>query len=37
MVEVRRFFQDGYGPLYQTPYLLDGLQVRGLRRELHAA
>ena len=32
--EVRRSFQGGYGPLYQAAYLLGGLQLRGLRREL---
>ena len=32
--EVRRSFQGGYGPLYQAGYLLGGLQLRGLRREL---
>jgi Bacterial protein of unknown function (DUF885) len=32
--EVRRSFQGGYGPLYQSAYLLGGLQLRGLRREL---
>ena len=34
MAEVRRSFQGGYGPLYQAAYLLGGLQLRGLRREL---
>jgi hypothetical protein len=32
--EVRRSFQGGYGPLYQAAYLLGGLQLRGLRREI---
>ena len=32
--EVRRSFQGGYGPLYQAAYLLGGLQLRALRREL---
>ena len=32
--EVRRSFQGGYGPLYQSAYLLGGLQLRGLRKEL---
>lgn len=32
--EVRRSFQGAYGPLYQAAYLLGGLQLRGLRREL---
>jgi uncharacterized protein (DUF885 family) len=34
--EVRRSFDPaaGYGPLYQAAYLLGGLQLRGLRREL---
>jgi uncharacterized protein (DUF885 family) len=32
--EVRRSFQGGYGPLYQAAYLLGGLQLRGLRKEL---
>ncbi len=32
--EVRRSFQGGYNPLYQAAYLLGGLQLRGLRREL---
>ena len=32
--EVRRSFQGGYGPLYQAGYLLGGLQLRALRREL---
>jgi Bacterial protein of unknown function (DUF885) len=32
--EVRRSFQGGYSPLYQAAYLLGGLQLRGLRREL---
>ncbi len=32
--EVRRSFQGGYGPLYQAAYLLGGIQLRGLRREI---
>src|SRR4029450_2255849 len=34
--EVRASFDPaaGYGPLYQAAYLLGGLQLRGLRREL---
>jgi uncharacterized protein (DUF885 family) len=32
--EVRRSFGGAYGPLYQCAYLLGGLQVRALRREL---
>jgi uncharacterized protein (DUF885 family) len=32
--EVRRSFQGGYGPLYQAAYLLGGLQLRALRKEL---
>jgi len=32
--EVRRSFAGNYGPLYQAAYLLGGLQIRGLRREL---
>ncbi len=34
--EVRRSFDPaaGYGPLYQAAYLLGGLQIRGLRREM---
>lgn len=33
--EVRRSFEsDGYGPLYQAAYLLGGLQIRALHREL---
>ncbi len=32
--EVRRSFQGGYGPLYQAAYLLGGLQLRGLRKEV---
>jgi len=31
---VRRSFQGNYGPLYQAAYLLGGLQLRGLKREL---
>ena len=32
--EVRRSVQGGYSPLYQCAYLLGGLQLRALRREL---
>ena len=32
--EVRRSFGGAYGPLYQCAYLLGGLQVRALRKEL---
>jgi hypothetical protein len=32
--EVRRSFQGGYGPLYQAAYLLGGMQLRALRREV---
>ena len=32
--EVRRSFGGAYGPLYQCAYLLGGLQIRALRREL---
>ncbi|WP_410970461.1 DUF885 family protein, partial [Salmonella sp. SAL4458] len=32
--EVRRSFQGGYSALYQAAYLLGGLQLRGLRKEL---
>jgi len=32
--EVRRSFNGSYGPLYQSAYLLGGLQLRALRREL---
>ena len=34
MGEVRRSFQGGYGPLYQAAYLLGGLQLRALRKEI---
>jgi hypothetical protein len=34
MGEVRRSFQGGYGPLYQAAYLLGGLQLRALRKEV---
>jgi hypothetical protein len=34
MGEVRRSFQGGYGPLYQAAYLLGGMQIRALRKEL---
>jgi uncharacterized protein (DUF885 family) len=32
--EVRRSFGGGYGPLYQAAYLLGGMQLYGLRKEL---
>ncbi|HUF47381.1 MAG TPA: DUF885 family protein [Vicinamibacterales bacterium] len=32
--EVRRSFQGNYGPLYQMAYLLGGIQIRSLHREL---
>ncbi|HJM38830.1 MAG TPA: DUF885 family protein [Planctomycetota bacterium] len=32
--EVRRSIQGGYGPLYQCAYMLGGLQLRSLYREL---
>jgi uncharacterized protein (DUF885 family) len=32
--EVRRSFAGGYSPLYQAAYMLGGLQIRGLRKEL---
>ena len=32
--EVRRSFRGDYGPLYQAAYLLGGLQIRSLHREL---
>ena len=32
--EVRRSFTGSYGPLYQAAYLLGGLQLRALHREL---
>jgi hypothetical protein len=32
--EVRRSFATTYGPLYQAAYLLGGLQIRGMRREI---
>ena len=32
--EVRRSFVGGYGPLYQAAYMLGGLQIRALRKEL---
>ncbi len=32
--EVRRSLRGDYGPLYQCAYLLGGLQIRALRREL---
>jgi len=32
--EVRRYIGEGYSPLYQCAYMLGGLQLRALRREL---
>jgi len=32
--EVRRFIGDDYAPLYQCAYLIGGLQLRALRREV---
>lgn len=32
--EVRRFISGDYGPLYQVAYLMGGLQMRALQREL---
>ncbi|MDH5234268.1 MAG: DUF885 domain-containing protein [Gemmatimonadota bacterium] len=32
--EVRRSFNGSYSPLYQAAYLLGGMQIRALRREL---
>jgi uncharacterized protein (DUF885 family) len=32
--EVRRSFAGGYSPLYQAAYMLGGLQIRALRKEL---
>ncbi len=32
--EVRRSFAGNYGPLYQAAYMLGGLQLRGLHKEL---
>jgi uncharacterized protein (DUF885 family) len=32
--EVRRSIQGGYGPLYQCAYMVGGIQLRGLHREL---
>jgi uncharacterized protein (DUF885 family) len=32
--EVRRSFEGGYGPLYQCAYMIGGLQIRALHREL---
>ena len=32
--EVRRSFATNYGPLYQAAYLLGGLQIRGMRKEI---
>jgi uncharacterized protein (DUF885 family) len=35
--EVRRSFAGTYSPLYQVAYMMGGLQIRGLSRELVAA
>jgi uncharacterized protein (DUF885 family) len=35
--EVRRFLEGGYGPLYQCAYMLGGLQLLDLHRELVAS
>jgi uncharacterized protein (DUF885 family) len=32
--EVRRFIGGGYSPLYQCGYMIGGLQLRALRKEL---
>src|SRR5439155_8103344 len=32
--EVRRSVDGSYGPLYQAAYMLGGLQIRALRKEL---
>jgi uncharacterized protein (DUF885 family) len=32
--EVRRSVNGSYGPLYQAAYMLGGLQIRALRKEL---
>ncbi|HUU99203.1 MAG TPA: DUF885 domain-containing protein [Phycisphaerae bacterium] len=32
--EVRRYVGEGYSPLYQCAYMIGGLQLRALRREL---
>ena len=34
IAEVRRSFAGSYSPLYQAAYLLGGLQIRALRKEL---
>ena len=34
IAEVRRSFATNYGPLYQMAYLVGGLQIRGIRKEL---
>jgi uncharacterized protein (DUF885 family) len=34
IAEVRRSFTTSYSPLYQTAYLLGGLQIRALHKEL---
>jgi uncharacterized protein (DUF885 family) len=35
--EVRRYIGGDYGPLYQAGYMLGGLQLRALHRELVAS
>ena len=32
--EVRRYIGEGYGPLYQCAYMIGGLQLRTLRKEI---
>jgi uncharacterized protein (DUF885 family) len=32
--EVRRYVGEGYSPLYQCAYMIGGLQLRALRREV---
>jgi uncharacterized protein (DUF885 family) len=32
--EVRRSFEGSYGPLYQCAYMIGGLQIRALRKEM---
>jgi uncharacterized protein (DUF885 family) len=34
--EVRRYINGSYGPLYQAAYMLGGLQLRALHRELRS-
>jgi uncharacterized protein (DUF885 family) len=37
VAEVRRSFNGGYGPLYQIAYMVGGLQLRALHKELVGA